>query len=62
MRYAGCGVTKAIKNSVKNISIVLEELSNITKLEKKNYFKHSKAIDIEKSLKSRLDNQAANLR
>ncbi len=55
-------MTDAIKNSVKKISIVLEELSNITKMEKINYFKHSKAIDIEQSLKSRLDSQTADVR
>jgi putative nucleotidyltransferase with HDIG domain len=55
-------MTDAIKNSVKKISIVLEELSNITSFEKINYFKNSKAIDIEQSLKNRLDKQTAGLR
>ena len=48
-------MTDAVKTSIRKISVVLEELSNITSLEKINYFKNSKAIDIEKSLKERLD-------
>ena len=47
-------MTHAIKNATRKISIVLEELSNITSLEKIEYFRHSRAIDIEKSLKDRL--------
>ena len=45
----------AVKTSIKKISVVLEELSSITKMENINYFKNSRAIDIEKSLKERLE-------
>lgn len=48
----------SIKSSIKRISLVLEELSNITSMEKINFFKHSRAIDIEKSLKERLEGKA----
>jgi signal transduction histidine kinase len=50
-------MTDSIKNSIKRISVVLEELANITSMEKINYFKHSKAIDIEQSLKERLESK-----
>ncbi len=53
------GLTDSIRKSIKKISIVLQELSNITTLERINYFKHSKAIDIEKSLKDRLERESA---
>jgi len=48
-------MTKSIKSSVKKISMVLEELSKITNMDNINYFKDSRAIDIEKSLKERLE-------
>lgn len=48
-------LSEAIKTSIKKISIVLEELSGITKMENINYFKNSRAIDIEKSLRDRLE-------
>jgi len=48
-------LSDAVKNSIKKIAIVLEELSNLTKMENINYFKNSRAIDIEKSLKERLE-------
>lgn len=51
-------MTDSVRNSIKNISRVLEELSNITSMEKISYFKNSKAIDIEKSLKERLESPA----
>jgi putative nucleotidyltransferase with HDIG domain len=50
-------MTEAVKSAIRKISVVLEELSNITNMDKINYFKHSKAIDIEKSLKERLDSK-----
>ncbi|MEE9554658.1 MAG: HDOD domain-containing protein, partial [candidate division Zixibacteria bacterium] len=50
-------MTKSIKSSIKKISAVLEELSSISSLEKINYFKDSRAIDIEESLKERLEAQ-----
>jgi len=51
----------AVKSAIKKISVVLEELSNITSLDKINYFKHSKAIDIEKSLKERLESKSVTI-
>jgi signal transduction histidine kinase len=48
-------LSDAVKNSIKKIAIVLEELSSLTKMENINYFKNSRAIDIEKSLKERLE-------
>jgi HD-like signal output (HDOD) protein len=51
-------MTDSIKNAIKKISVVLDELSNITSMEKIKYFNHSKAIDIEKSLRERLESKA----
>jgi len=48
-------MTKSIRASIKKISKVLEELSKISNMENINYFKDSRAIDIEKSLKERLE-------
>ena len=48
----------SVRNSIKKISRVLEELSNITSMEKISYFKNSRAIDIEKSMKERLEGPA----
>lgn len=50
-------MSKSIKSSIKKISMVLEELSKLSSLENINYFKDSRAIDIEKSLKERLEAQ-----
>ncbi len=50
-------MTKSIKSSIKKISLILEELSKISSLESINYFKDSRAIDIEQSLKERLEVQ-----
>ena len=47
-------MTGSIKSSIKKISMVLEELSTISNMKNINYFKDSRAIDIEKSLKERL--------
>ncbi len=46
---------ESIKLSTKRITMVLRELSNIASMEKISYFKNSRAIDIEKSLKERLE-------
>jgi hypothetical protein len=43
------------KNATQKISIVLRELSKISSPEMIEYFRHSKAIDVEKSLKKLLD-------
>ncbi len=51
-------LSDAVKNAIRKISVVLEELSNITSLDKINYLKDSKAIDIEKSIKDRLDSKS----
>ena len=48
-------LNESIRLSTKRISVVLRELSNITSMEKISYFKNSRAIDIEKSLKERLE-------
>jgi putative nucleotidyltransferase with HDIG domain len=46
---------ESVKSSIRKISITLEELSNLSRLENINYLKNSKAIDIEAELKNRLD-------
>ncbi len=46
---------ESIKLSTKRITMVLGELSNIANMEKISYFKNSRAIDVEKSLKERLE-------
>ena len=48
-------MSDAVRNAIRKISIVLEELSSLTKLDTINYFKNSRAIDIEQSLKARLE-------
>lgn len=48
-------VTRAIRRSSKRISILLEELSNIASLDDIQYFRSSKAIDVEKQLRERLE-------
>jgi len=47
----------SILKSVKKISLILEELSTISSMENLNFFNHSKAIDIEKSIKEKLASQ-----
>jgi signal transduction histidine kinase len=46
---------ESIRSSIRKISIILEELSNLSKLENINYMKNSRAIDIEAELRNRLD-------
>ncbi|OQX91951.1 MAG: hypothetical protein B6D58_05445 [candidate division Zixibacteria bacterium 4484_95] len=48
---------ESIGKSIKKISLVLDELSNISSMEKINFFHFSKAIDIEKSIKDKLNSQ-----
>ena len=48
-------MSKSVKSSIKRISLILEELSKISNMENINYFKDSRAIDIENSLKERLE-------
>ncbi len=48
-------LNESIRLSTKRISVVLRELSNITSMEKISYFKDSRAIDIEESLKEQLE-------
>ncbi len=48
-------MTKSIRSSIKKTSMILEELSAFSSVENINYFKNSKAIDIESELKKRLD-------
>jgi HD-like signal output (HDOD) protein len=48
---------ESIEKSVKKISLVLEELSNISSLDSLTFFRHSKAIDIEKDVKEKLTRQ-----
>lgn len=52
-------MSNSIKTSIKKISLVLDELSKISSMENINYFKDSRAIDIEKSLKERLETSYA---
>lgn len=46
---------ESVRSSIRKISIILEELSNLSSLDNINYLKNSKAIDIEAELKNRLD-------
>jgi len=46
---------KSVRSSVRKISIILEELSNLSSIENINYMKNSRAINIEDELKKRLD-------
>ena len=48
-------LNESIRLSTKRISMILRELSNIASMEKISYFKNSRAIDIEKSLKEQLE-------
>jgi HD-like signal output (HDOD) protein len=48
-------MTRSIKSSVRKISLVLEELSKLSSLRNINYIKDSRAIDIEESLRHRLE-------
>jgi HD-like signal output (HDOD) protein len=48
-------LNESIRLSTKRISVVLQELSNISSMEKISYIRNSRAIDIEKSLKERLE-------
>jgi len=52
-------MTESVENAIERISIVLEELSNIISMETVSYFRNSKAIDVDKSLKERLDSRIA---
>jgi len=47
----------SMRKSVFKISLVLEELANLTSMENLNFFHHSRAIDIEKKLKESLTEQ-----
>jgi len=47
----------SMETSVKKISLILEELSNISSMENLQYFRDSKAIDIEKKIKEKLSTQ-----
>jgi len=47
----------SILKSVKKITLILEELSAISSMDNINFFSHSKAIDIEKSIKEKLASQ-----
>ena len=46
---------RAIDKNVKKISLILQELSSIIDLNKTKRFKDSEAIDIDASLKARLE-------
>jgi HD superfamily phosphohydrolase YqeK len=48
---------ESMLKSAKKITLMLEELSEISSLDKLQFFNHSKGIDIEKSLKEKLDKQ-----
>ncbi len=48
-------LTESIRSSIRKISAVLEELSGVASVENMNFFKHSRAIDIEEALKRRLE-------
>ena len=65
MLYDGKDIDKAynkippmidsVRSSIRKISIILEELSNLSSIENINYMKNSRAINIEVDLKKRLD-------
>lgn len=46
---------ESVRSSIRKISIILEELSNLSSVENINYMKNSRAINIEAELKKRLD-------
>lgn len=48
---------ESMEKSIKKISLVLDELSSISSMEKLNFFRFSKAIDIEKDIKDKLNSQ-----
>ena len=45
----------SIRSSIRRISIILEELSNLSNIENLNYMKNSRAINIETEIKRRLE-------
>jgi putative nucleotidyltransferase with HDIG domain len=51
----------SMQKSVQRITLVLEELSNISSVETLNFFSHSQAIDIEKNIKSKLSQRLESL-
>jgi putative nucleotidyltransferase with HDIG domain len=46
---------ESVRSSIRKISVILEELSNLSSIENINYMKNSRAINIEDELKKRLD-------
>ncbi|UCE66432.1 MAG: HDOD domain-containing protein [Candidatus Zixiibacteriota bacterium] len=46
---------ESVRSSIRRISVILEELSNLSSIENINYMKNSRAINIEAELKKRLD-------
>ena len=48
---------ESMERSIKKISLVLRELSNISSLENLNFFRYSMAIDIERDIEEKLNTQ-----